>query len=203
MDKRYFNINSTRQPAKGIVHTAFSERVANEVGTSVATIVEQYLIANPPAGGLSIDQIKADTDIASAISEKHVSGSDNQNLSGLVEKVTGKALSANDLTDLLKTDYDSAVTLKHSNSLDHSNSQDHSHSNASTLNSVQEALTTSLKSSYDGAVTHAGSSHAPSNAQKNSDITGAEIEAKLTGSISSHSHASSGGLTQQQILRLI
>jgi hypothetical protein len=160
MDKRYFNINSTRQPAKGIVHTAFSERVANEVGTSVATIVEQYLIANPPAGGLSIDQIKADTDIASAISEKHVSGSDNQNLSGLVEKVTGKTLSANDLTDLLKIDYDSAVT-------------------------------------------HAGSSHAPSNAQKNSDITGAEIEAKLTGSITTHSHTSSGGLTQSQIRRRI
>ena len=32
-------------------------------------------------------------------------------------------------------------------------------------------------------------SHAPSNAQKNSDITKAEIEAKLTGTISTHSHA--------------
>jgi hypothetical protein len=40
--------------------------------------------------------------------------------------------------------------------------------------------------------THVGSSHAPSNAQKNSDITKAEIEAKLTGELTSHSHASSG-----------
>jgi hypothetical protein len=40
-----------------------------------------------------------------------------------------------------------------------------------------------------GAITHSQSAHAPSNAQKNSDITKAEIEAKLTGQISSHSHA--------------
>lgn len=36
---------------------------------------------------------------------------------------------------------------------------------------------------------HVASAHAPSDAQKNSDITKAEIEAKLTGEISSHSHA--------------
>ena len=40
------------------------------------------------------------------------------------------------------------------------------------------------------AYTHATSAHAPSNAQKNSDITKAEIEAKLTGSITSHNHDS-------------
>jgi hypothetical protein len=79
------------------------------------------------------------------ISKIHAVGSDNQDLSGLQPKETGKGLSANDLTSALKT-------------------------------------------SYDGAVTHAGSVHAPSNAQKNSDITGAEIEAKLTGTISTHSH---------------
>ena len=36
-------------------------------------------------------------------------------------------------------------------------------------------------------------SHAPSDAQKNSDITKAEIESSLTGEISSHSHAGGGG----------
>lgn len=35
---------------------------------------------------------------------------------------------------------------------------------------------------------HIGSPHAPSNAQKNSDIAKVEIEAKLTGDISSHGH---------------
>ena len=39
------------------------------------------------------------------------------------------------------------------------------------------------------AYNHSLSAHAPANAQKNSDITKAEIEAKLTGVISSHSHA--------------
>lgn len=38
---------------------------------------------------------------------------------------------------------------------------------------------------------HIASSHAPANAQKNSDITKEEIEAKLTGVIASHSHAGS------------
>ena len=41
--------------------------------------------------------------------------------------------------------------------------------------------------------THVTSAHAPADAQKNSDITKAEIEAKLTGVISSHSHT--GGST--------
>lgn len=52
------------------------------------------------------------------------------------------------------------------------------------------------KTAYD----HSQVTHAPSNAQKNSDITKEEIEAKLVGEITSHSHASSGGLTQAQIL---
>jgi hypothetical protein len=54
-------------------------------------------------------------------------------------------------------------------------------------------LTTTLRTNYDSAVTHAGSTHAPSDAQKNSDITKAEIEAKLTGEISTHTHAGGGG----------
>lgn len=37
--------------------------------------------------------------------------------------------------------------------------------------------------------THVASAHAPSNAQANADITKAEIEAKLIGEISSHTHA--------------
>ena len=44
------------------------------------------------------------------------------------------------------------------------------------------------KIAYD----HSQSAHAPSNAQKNSDITKAEIEAKLTGNITSHTHNYAG-----------
>lgn len=42
---------------------------------------------------------------------------------------------------------------------------------------------------------HVGSAHAPADAQKNSDILKAEIEAVLTGELSSHSHAGGGATT--------
>ena len=50
-------------------------------------------------------------------------------------------------------------------------------------------LTNELKANYDAAYTHSTSAHAPSNAQKNSDILKSEIEAKLTGNITSHTHS--------------
>jgi hypothetical protein len=50
------------------------------------------------------------------------------------------------------------------------------------------------KLAYD----HSRTRHAPSNAQKNSDITKAEIEAKLTGKISSHSHN-----IESEVLRIL
>ena len=59
-------------------------------------------------------------------------------------------------------------------------------------------LTNALKSNYDTAYTHSQAAHAPSNAQKNSDITKAEIEAKLTGNITTHTH--SQYLTEHQSL---
>jgi hypothetical protein len=62
--------------------------------------------------------------------------------------------------------------------------------NKPSLLSLGETETTAYrgdrgKTAYD----HSQAAHAPSNAQKNSDITKEEIEAKLTGEISSHSHA--------------
>lgn len=47
---------------------------------------------------------------------------------------------------------------------------------------------------------HIGQAHAPSNAQANADITKAEIEAKLTGVITSHSHAVIGYCINVQAL---
>ena len=63
---------------------------------------------------------------------------------------------------------------------------------------VTNDLTNSLKANYDTAYEHSQSPHAPSNAQKNSDITKAEIEAKLTGNIATHTH--SQYLTEHQSL---
>ena len=100
----------------------------------------------------------------------------------------------------------------------------HSHANQSVLDQITEVpgatsftgtldditdgvtnkkVTETEKTNYAAAYSHSQASHAPANAQKNSDITKEEIEAKLIGELSSHSHASSGGLTQQQILRMI
>lgn len=50
-------------------------------------------------------------------------------------------------------------------------------------------LTDTLKSNYETAYAHSQAAHAPSNAQKNSDILKSEIEAKLTGNITSHTHS--------------
>lgn len=121
-------------------------------------IIDQETIdaiaAQVPPGGLTIDQIKADTAIADAISKKHSNSNDhalnadNQDLTGLEPKQTGKSLSTNDLT-------------------------------------------TALKTNYDAAYSHSQATHAPAGAQVNADITQAEIEAKLTGPISTHTH--SGG----------
>ena len=59
----------------------------------------------------------------------------------------------------------------------------------SDIPTVSNDLTNALKSSYDTAYNHSQSTHAPTNAQKNSDITQAEIEAKLTGNITTHAHS--------------
>jgi hypothetical protein len=101
-------------------------------------------LTHPPS---IIEETTSDQFVSAAQAANiHAPGSDNQDLSGLQPKETGKGLSANDFT-------------------------------------------TALKTAYDGAVTHAGSSHAPATAQKNSDILQTEIEAKLTGAITTHSHA--------------
>lgn len=57
-------------------------------------------------------------------------------------------------------------------------------------NADTNALTDTLKTNYDAAYTHSQTTHAPNNAQKNSDITKAEIEAKLIGEITTHTHPS-------------
>lgn len=66
-----------------------------------------------------------------------------------------------------------------------------------TINNIPNGLSLGETSStaYCGdrgkvAYDHSQSAHAPSIAQKNSDITKAEIEAKLTGEVSTHTHAS-------------
>ena len=117
----------------------------------------------------------------------------------------------NDLTNALKSNYDKAYTHSqstHAPANAEANVQadwnvtdtgsDAYIKNKPTIPTVTNDLTDTLKSNYDTAYTHSQSAHAPSNAQKNSDITKAEIEAKLTGNITTHTH--SQYLTEHQSL---
>jgi hypothetical protein len=128
-----------------------TKKVVEDILTeSVATAVADYLAENPPVGGLTIDQIKSDTQIDSAIDNTHASGSDNQDLSG-------------------KSDVG------------------HVHDYEPVNSNIQA---------------HVTSAHAPANAQKNSDITKSEIEAVLTGELTSHSHPAGVGADQWTIIKL-
>lgn len=68
----------------------------------IQAIVEAHVATLPTTGGITIDDVKADTDISSALSLKHSNAtdhalrSDDQDLSNLVVKETGKGLSTND-----------------------------------------------------------------------------------------------------------
>jgi len=76
-------------------------------------------------------------------------------------------------------DADKPVSTATQAALDAKAASSHTHTG------VYEAANANIQS-------HVGSAHAPSGAQANADITKAEIEAKLTGEISSHSHAGGG-----------
>jgi len=58
--------------------------------TAITNAVQTYLIQNPPSGGITLQQVKSDSEIASVISLRHSNtsdhapGSDNQDLSGFV-----------------------------------------------------------------------------------------------------------------------
>lgn len=61
-------------------------------------------------------------------------------------------------------------------------------------------LTTEQVQQLQQSYTHSTSPHAPSDAQKNSDITKEEIEAKLTGDITTHTHSEYTGGKKQRFI---
>lgn len=135
---------------------------------------------------------------------KPVSSATQTALNGKVDKVSGKELSTNDYTD--------AEKLKLSGIAAGANNYVHpaSHPASIITQDVNNRFVTDLeKAAWNGksnltlgttsvtayrgdlgtiAYNHSQAAHAPSNAQKNSDITKAEIEAKLTGNVNTHNH---------------
>lgn len=97
-------------------------------------------------------------------------GKINTAIDNKVDKVAGKGLSTNDFTNERVTELTGKQNAEAGKGLSTND------------------LTNTLKTNYDTAFTHSQTTHAPSNAQKNSDITKAEIEAKLTGNLTSHTH---------------
>lgn len=110
---------------------------------------------------------------------------------------SGGSLSISDIK--ADSDIADALAKKHSNSLDHAPGSDNQ--DLSGKADVGHTHTGVYESANSNIQAHVTSAHAPSNAQANADITKAEIEAKLTGEISSHSHAGGGGgLSQPQVM---
>jgi hypothetical protein len=102
-------------------------------------------------------------------------------ISGKVDKVTGSSLVA-----------DTAIANFHAPGSDNQDLSGLVSNNDARLSDARTPLTHTH--SYEPAnaniQTHVSSAHAPSTAQKNSDITKEEIEAKLTGELTSHTHSS-------------
>lgn len=113
----------------------------------------------------------------------------------------GKAASSHthaigDVTNL-QTSLDGKAAISHTHAIsDVTNLQTSLDGKAASAHTHAISDTTGLQTALDGKEpananiqSHVTSAHAPSNAQKNSDILKAEIEAVLTGQISSHTHA--------------
>ncbi len=152
-------------------------------------------------GKIANAQLTSGTDIADAITKKHSNTLDH-NGATQDSAISGKANSTHShaTTDITGT----AVITNDARLSDARTPLTHSHApgdttgtavvtNDARLSDARTPLTHTH--SYEPAnaniQTHVTAAHAPSNAQANADITKAEIEAKLTGTISSHSH--SGG----------
>ena len=92
----------------------------------------------------------------------------NQLIDGLLDKINDKYATKAELNSGLK----GKAEVNHGMHLTLGNTQD-----------------SAYRGDYgNAAYQHSQTAHAPSNAQKNSDITKAEIEAKLTGNINTHTH---------------
>jgi hypothetical protein len=73
-------------------------RLINNINKRITTL--SMNISNVSSNNITLEVVKSDTDIATAISSSHQSGSDNQDLSNLVVKETGKSL----ISDILISD---------------------------------------------------------------------------------------------------
>lgn len=133
-------------------------------------------------GKIANTQLYSGTGIADAIDKKHANTLDHSNSADHDGSAQDTAIGTKTTLTVVKADTDvaSAISLRHSNNLDHNGG-------------IQDSAIAGKEPANANIQTHVTSAHAPNNAQVNADITKAEIEAKLTGEIASHTHAGGGG----------
>jgi hypothetical protein len=139
------------------------------------------------------DQTNAN--ISDAVSKRHSNTLDHSNSLDHDGATQDSAIAGKTTLSAVKADSEiaDAITKKHANTLDHSNSLDHDGSAQNTAIAGKEPANSNIQA-------HVTAAHAPSNAQKNSDILKSEVEAVLTGAITSHTHASLGMAINVQAL---
>jgi len=177
--------------ADGVKHKTLLEKITDALGFTPAPPGEltedqlDYIISQIPLTDISgkVDKEIGKSLLADSEALKiHSPGSDNQDLSGLQPKETGKGLSTNDYSDAeeeklggietgavslntVKSDSDIADAiskkhsnfLDHSNSLDHSNNLDHSHSNKSVLDTYDQTninITDAVNKKHSNSLDH-------------------------------------------------
>ena len=167
-------------------------------------------LTNKPTIPTKTSQLTNDSGFITSIPSEYITETElnnkgyltqHQDISGKVDKIEGKGLSTNDYTTAEKNKLSGLTNYTHPNTHSASmitedsthrfvtDSEKSSWNNKSNL-ALGTTSTTAFRGDYGNtAYTHSQSAHAPSNAQKNSDITKVEIESKLTGDISTHTHS--------------
>ena len=179
-----------------------------EIDSKIATL-NGAINGKAPSSHSHDDKYYTETEIDGMIEEVNDTITDNVN--SLTAAINGKAPSSHSHDDRYYTETEMNTKLAGKSDTGHTHddryyTETEIDGKIATLNTAIDGkanashgthltLGTGSGNAYYGdkgntAYQHSQAAHAPSNAQKNSDITKAEIEARLTGSITSHSHNS-------------
>ena len=109
------DIRETLAAVKEDVDAFFKDATLSEAAKDTLKEIQEYIDSDVEAAAQMAESIskkaeKATTLAGYGITDAYTMDATNELLSGYVEKVTGKGLSTNDLTDALKSNYDNAYT---------------------------------------------------------------------------------------------
>lgn len=192
--------------------TYANKKVADLVGTAPEALDTLQELASAVQGnqagvtdllqkvGTKAEKSYVDTELAKKANSSHTHTGAQVNLTGYVKPTATGVLAASDTLNAALGKLEKALDGKQAagSYAPASHTSDTTvHITASERNAWNAksnlALGTTSATAFRGdqgliAYNHSQAAHAPANAQKNSDITKAEIEAKLTGAITSHTH---------------